>query len=160
MNRSVRFPNSRAYVGAARRTALDFARLLGLSEAKLEELAYAIGEALANAVEHGFRERTYFAVRVWYSSNEHAVVVEVEDDGTGFDPSDVRTPEEDAARGYGITIMRAMADRVSFERNGRIVRLWKFMGAACMPGDAAADSRVRLGEALGRVGDAISGIPH
>jgi glycine/D-amino acid oxidase-like deaminating enzyme len=28
------------------------------------------------------------------------------------------------------------------------------------PGGTAADSRVRLGEALGRVGDAISGIPH
>jgi glycine/D-amino acid oxidase-like deaminating enzyme len=28
------------------------------------------------------------------------------------------------------------------------------------PGDQASDSRVRLGEALGRVGDAISGIPH
>jgi glycine/D-amino acid oxidase-like deaminating enzyme len=28
------------------------------------------------------------------------------------------------------------------------------------PGVTAADSRVRLGEALGRVGDAISGIPH
>lgn len=29
-----------------------------------------------------------------------------------------------------------------------------------VPDGAAADSRVRLGEALGRVGDAISGIPH
>jgi glycine/D-amino acid oxidase-like deaminating enzyme len=28
------------------------------------------------------------------------------------------------------------------------------------PGDAAGDSRVRLGEGLGRVGDVISGIPH
>lgn len=141
MNRSVRFPNSRAYVGAARRTALDFARLLGLSEAKLDELAYAIGEALANAVEHGFRERTYFAVRVWRADSEDAVVVEVEDDGQGFDPTDVRTPEEDAARGYGLTIMRAMADRVTFERNGRVVRLWKSLEAdACMPGGAAAEA--------------------
>ena len=29
-----------------------------------------------------------------------------------------------------------------------------------VPGEAAGDTRVRLGEALGRVGDAISGIPH
>lgn len=114
--------------------------MLGLSEAKLEELGYAVGEALANAVEHGFRERTYFAVRVWRASDENAIVVEIEDDGRGFDPSDVRTPEEDAARGYGITIMRAMADRVSFERNGRVVRLWKFMTAACLPGGAAAEA--------------------
>ena len=127
MNRSVRFPNSRAYVGVARRTAIEFARTLGLPEAKIEELSYAIGEALANAVEHGFRERTYFAVRVWRSRDEAAIVVEVEDYGRGFDPDAVDDPEENAARGYGISIMRAMADRVSFERNGRLVRLWKFL---------------------------------
>lgn len=126
MNRAVRFPNSRAYVGVARRTALEFARTLGLPEAKIEELSYALGEALANAVEHGFRERTYFAVRVWRSAHEAAIVVEVEDDGRGFDPEAVDDPDENAARGYGMSIMRAMADRVSFERNGRLVRLWKF----------------------------------
>jgi anti-sigma regulatory factor (Ser/Thr protein kinase) len=127
VNRSVRFPNSRAYVGVARRTAIEFARTLGLPEPKIEELSYAIGEALANAVEHGFRERTYFAVRVWRSTDEEAIVVEVEDDGRGFDPDAVDDPEENATRGYGISIMRAMADRVSFERNGRLVRLWKFL---------------------------------
>lgn len=125
MNRSVRFPNSRAYVGVARRTVLEFARDLGLAENHLEDLGYAVGEALANAVEHGFRERTYFQVRVWRSSEEDSVVVEVEDDGTGFDPLDVSNPDQEAARGYGISIMRAMVDRVSFERNGRRVRLWK-----------------------------------
>lgn len=127
MNRSVRFPNSRAYVGVARRTALEFARSLGLPDDKLEDLGYAVGEALANAVEHGFRERTYFQIRVWRSSDEDAIIVEVEDDGTGFDPEAVSDPDEDAARGYGISIMRAMADRVSFERNGRRVRLWKLV---------------------------------
>jgi hypothetical protein len=29
-----------------------------------------------------------------------------------------------------------------------------------VPGDTSGDSRVRLGEVLGRVGDLISGIPH
>jgi anti-sigma regulatory factor (Ser/Thr protein kinase) len=142
VNRSVRFPNSRAYVGVARRSAIDFARSLGLPEPRLEELSYAIGEALANAVEHGFRERTYFAIRVWRAQDEDAVVVEVEDDGRGFDPGALDDPDEEAARGYGITIMRAMADRVSFERNGRLVRLWKRFGdpASGMCTDAAAEA--------------------
>ena len=109
--------------------ALEFARTLGLPEEKLEDLGCAVGEALANAVEHGFRERTYFQIRVWRSADEAAIVVEIEDDGTGFDPAAVGDPEEDAMRGYGITIMRAMADRVSFERNGRRVRLWKQLDA-------------------------------
>lgn len=136
MNASVRYPNSPAYVATARRTALEAARKLGLPQSKLDELGYAIGEALANAVEHGFRERTYFAVRVRHSSRENAVVVEVEDDGGGFDPADITAPEVSALRGYGLTIMRAMADRVSFERNGRLVRIWKFMEGAVY-GDAA-----------------------
>jgi anti-sigma regulatory factor (Ser/Thr protein kinase) len=138
MNRSVRFPNSRAYVGVARRTALEFARALGLSEEKLEDLGYAVGEALANAVEHGFRERTFFQIRVWRAAHEDAIVIEVQDDGSGFDPTELSDPDENAARGYGITIMRAMADRVSFERNGRLVRLWKLMSSRAELHDAAA----------------------
>jgi serine/threonine-protein kinase RsbW len=139
MNASVRYPNSPAYVATARRTAIEAARKLGLPAHKLDELGYAIGEALANAVEHGFRERTYFAVRVRHESRENAIVVDVEDVGGGFDPSEVSAPEVSAMRGYGLTIMRAMADRVAFERNGRLVRLWKFLeSAACS--DAAAEA--------------------
>lgn len=127
MNRNLRFPNSRSYVAVARKAVLDAARELGLEGNKLEDLGYAVGEALANAVEHGFRERTYLDVGVRRPQNESAVMVEIGDAGAGFDPSEMKDPQGAALRGYGMTIMRAMADRVSFERNGRLVRIWKYL---------------------------------
>jgi serine/threonine-protein kinase RsbW len=99
-----------------------------------------VGEALANAVEHGYRERTYFQVRAWRADHEDAIVIEVQDDGEGFDPQALSDPDENAARGYGITIMRAMADRVSFERNGRLVRLWKTLRSGSSLLDDAAEA--------------------
>jgi anti-sigma regulatory factor (Ser/Thr protein kinase) len=67
-------------------------------------------------------------------------VIEVQDDGEGFDPQALSDPDENAARGYGITIMRAMADRVSFERNGRLVRLWKTLRSGSSLLDDASEA--------------------
>jgi serine/threonine-protein kinase RsbW len=126
-------------VPVARRTALQFARSLGLPEECEEDLTYAVGEALANAVEHGFRERTYFSIRCW-RDDDVAIVVEVEDDGTGFDPDAPNVSDEIAERGYGISIMRSMVDEVSFQRNGRLVRLHKYLQPRSGPFDDEAAS--------------------
>ena len=133
MKRNIRFPNSRSYVAVARKATLDAVREFGLSESKLEEFGYAVGEALANAVEHGYREDSYLDVRVHAMESDRAIVVEVEDSGMGFNPSEVKDPQAEAVRGYGLQIMRATADRVSFERNGRLVRLRKYLGDANIP---------------------------
>jgi len=122
---SIRFPNAPQYVPIARRAVVEFARECGLSEGACDDLTSAVGEALANAVEHGFRDRTYFAIRCW--REEGSLCVEVEDDGRGFDPDARLEPEANATRGYGITIMRALVDEVMFKRNGRVVRLRKFI---------------------------------
>ena len=120
---SIRFPNAPHYVPLARRVIVEFARTCGLPERASDDLTCAVGEALANAVEHGFRDRTYFAVRCWREGD--AILVEVEDDGRGFDPDERLEPDGNATRGYGITIMRSLVDEVTFKRNGRLVRLRK-----------------------------------
>lgn len=107
---------------------MDFARACGLSEGALDDLQFAVGEALANAVEHGYRDGTYIGVRCWREGDD--IIVEVEDDGTGFEPpeSGGERREPHTVRGYGITIMRALVDHVAYQRNGRVVRLQKRMG--------------------------------
>lgn len=107
---------------------MDFARACGLSEKDLGDLQFAVGEALANAVEHGYRDGTYIGVRCWREADD--IIVEVEDDGSGFDADSSRSRSEPhTVRGYGITIMRALVDHVAYQRNGRIVRLQKRMSA-------------------------------
>lgn len=99
---------------------------LGISEEDLIGIEQAAGEAIANAVEHGFREGSYFEIRA--KLEDCALRIEIEDDGPGFEPHKMSTPR--SARGFGITVMRAFVDRVTFLKRGRIVRLEKRISSA------------------------------
>lgn len=101
---------------------------MGLTSLKADEFIFAIGEALANAAEHGYRDDGYVTVRI-RSMPPAAVVVDVEDDGPGFDAERFSRGDIDETRGFGMKIMQAMADRVEFSREGRRVRLWKLQPA-------------------------------
>lgn len=94
---------------------------LGIGEADLADLEQAVGEAIANAVEHGYREGSYFEIRAKLEGT--ALRIEVEDDGTGFVPLNMSEPR--STRGFGITVMRTLVDRVTFLKRGRVVRLEK-----------------------------------
>jgi anti-sigma regulatory factor (Ser/Thr protein kinase) len=125
--RSLRFPNSKRYVAGARRAILDFARSCNVSPEGCDELVSAAGEALANAVEHGHRSGTFFEVRCW--THDGNVVIEIEDDGDGYDVVRRRDEGEPSLRGYGMTIMRACSDSLAFSRRGRLVRITKAIAA-------------------------------
>jgi serine/threonine-protein kinase RsbW len=89
----------------------------------------ALSEALSNAVLRGNRDRS--GARVWVRAciDDHELVLEVEDEGEGFDldacvndPADPRNLEREDGR--GLFLMRALMDRVEqFRRRGNVVRL-------------------------------------
>lgn len=139
-NHSVRYPSALRYAAVARRAVYEYARAHGLSEDACQDMRFAVGEAIANALEHGHREGTYFSVRCTWEGRD--LVVEVEDDGPGYDPSRSEGAEKPAnsMRGYGMTIMRALTDRVAYQDKGRAVRLFKFVGAEKAPESRAADA--------------------
>jgi len=112
----------------ARRTIVRFAASWFDGEA-LTDIQLAAGEALANAAEHGFRPGTEIEIRC--SCDGHALIIEIRDAGTGFRPPRRRkAPPTGAPRGYGITIMRTLMDRVRYSHNGTRVRLTKFVSPA------------------------------
>ncbi len=92
-------------------------------------LPVALTEALSNAILRGNREDAEKWVRVRVQFADREVIVEVEDQGEGFDleacTTDPTTPEnlyrED---GRGLFLMRALMDRVErFHGEGNVVRL-------------------------------------
>lgn len=101
---------------------------MGLTGRNSVEFIFAVGEALANAVEHGFREHTFVTVRIHRVSDPLAIVVDVEDDGPGFN-AEQYSDDTSSSRGFGMRIMEAMADRIEFGLDGRRVRLWKRQAA-------------------------------
>ncbi|MFN2461390.1 MAG: ATP-binding protein [Candidatus Velthaea sp.] len=113
-------------VRAARGAVVDFARTCGLSGLGLSDVESAVGEALANAAEHGGGASCEFEVTA--RCDRDTLVVEVADKGPGFEhwnATDFLRPLDSAPRGFGIFIMRAVMDRVEYSEGGRHLRLVK-----------------------------------
>jgi anti-sigma regulatory factor (Ser/Thr protein kinase) len=117
-----RFPSAPRYAGAARRVVRRFLIAAEVPQDVADDLESAVGEAIANAIEHGYRPGTYFSVAI--SCKDDVVEVQVEDNGTGF----ILVPSKadpGRMRGFGMTIMRTLTDEVKFDRGGRRVSLRK-----------------------------------
>lgn len=106
-------------------------------EARLSEMAElalrtAVTEAAANAIRHGSPEGVRNHVRVTFHVEPAQLIVEVADQGRGFDPASVPAPVPAELRenGYGLHIMRESMDRVEFFRDeaGMLVRMTKLLG--------------------------------
>lgn len=93
----------------------------------------AVTEAAANAILHGSPEGPRNHVRVSFVVDGKLLIVEVADQGRGFDPQGVPAPAAADLRenGYGLHIMRSSMDRVEFLRDdrGMVVRMTQSLGA-------------------------------
>lgn len=120
-----RYRSERASVAIARRAVSDFARHCGFDRPALSDIESALGEALANAVEHGHRDHGWFRVNCEFDAE--VLVMEVKDLGGGFDFEQPIAAEraELQPRGFGRTIMRACMDDVHYSDGGTRVRLIK-----------------------------------
>ncbi len=119
------FRGTPSSVRDARGAIVNYARMCGFSQDEIHEIALAAGEALANAVEHGSKSLGHITVACRFLDGE--LIVDVVDDGPGFDYSNVTScrRDPDALRGFGISIMHALMDGVAFEARGSHVRLHK-----------------------------------
>jgi serine/threonine-protein kinase RsbW len=92
-------------------------------------MCLALTEALVNAVQHGNHSDPTKRVRVRHQVTAVRVLVEVEDDGAGFDPRKVPDPcaPENLERpgGRGLLLMRSSMTWVRFNPRGNRVTLCK-----------------------------------
>jgi serine/threonine-protein kinase RsbW len=102
-------------------------RVLAYPSRDIFAVTLALNEAVVNAFRHGNRDDPSKSVVVRYLVRPDEVLLEVEDQGQGFDPSAVPDPltEEGLNRpaGRGLFMMRAYMTWVSFNREGNRVTL-------------------------------------
>jgi anti-sigma regulatory factor (Ser/Thr protein kinase) len=124
------FPAALSEIPTARRHVAEQAEACGLSGPALFDLLLAVGEALANAVKHGSPRRQADRVHVRVGVQDGGVIVEVRDQGNGFDASPICPPEVYEAGGRGIPFMRALLDDLRFDCHptGTSVLLFKRIG--------------------------------
>jgi serine/threonine-protein kinase RsbW len=104
----------------------------GTAKEAEEGIEIAIYEALANAMIHGNHENQENHVHVTCRCcMDGEVLISVRDEGEGFDSQVVPDPTEAQrlllSHGRGLHLMKALMDEVSFEENGRVVRMRKRM---------------------------------
>jgi serine/threonine-protein kinase RsbW len=89
----------------------------------------AVEEALVNAVKHGHGGDPTKCVSIRYSVGQRGVLIEVEDQGRGFDPDRVPDPLDpqnlERPCGRGLFLMRSYMTSVRFSRRGSRVTLYK-----------------------------------
>lgn len=101
---------------------------LGQSHDFLGRFLTGFMEAMNNAIKHGNKENPNKRVRVLVAVyDDDQVVLEVEDEGEGFDYETVLKRsgviDIEAESGRGIFLMQKMADDIEFFNGGRGVRL-------------------------------------
>jgi serine/threonine-protein kinase RsbW len=89
-------------------------------------------EAIVNALKHGNQSDPAKRVRVRYRVDAERVLVQVADDGMGFDLERVSDPlaaeNLERSSGRGFLLMRSYMTWIRFNRRGNIVTLCKYRG--------------------------------
>ncbi len=106
----VRIPPNARFSRSVRHQVLSFAGNHEISDQELEDFIFAVGEALANAIEHS---RTSDVIEVHCQIEDDKILATIVDSGAGFssDPiSNVSLPDALTERGRGLPIMRRCTD--------------------------------------------------
>jgi serine/threonine-protein kinase RsbW len=114
------------YITLCRLALTGLSGLRPFSEELLADLKLALTEACSNSVRHAYGGAGRGVVEIVYDLLPDRLVIEVSDEGEGFDPDRARFGGEDLAEGgLGIAIIRAIADDVEIgtRANGKGSRL-------------------------------------
>ncbi|MGH2954720.1 MAG: ATP-binding protein [Solirubrobacterales bacterium] len=122
---SLELPAVPEAVPAARHAVADFARY---HEADVAGINMAVSEAVGNAVRHAFLRRDPGSIWVRAGRIDDAIVVVVEDDGSGVEPR-IDSP----GLGLGIPIIESVCETLTIERRegggARVVMRFALVGA-------------------------------
>jgi serine/threonine-protein kinase RsbW len=129
-------PARAEYITLCRLALTGIARVRNLPDQVLADLKLALTEAASNSVRHAYTGDTEVGVvEISYELRSDRLVIEVSDEGEGFDPNEAGgAPEELSEGGLGIAIIRAIADEVEIGTQpggkGSRLRFEKELGSA------------------------------
>src|SRR5215469_2565522 len=106
----LRIPPDAVFARTVRDAFLGFGKLHNIADSDLETLLFAVGEALANAIEHS---ATGLDIEVFAEVDDEQIVATVIDYGQGLDmlpQPHMPLPESLSERGRGIPIMQRCSD--------------------------------------------------
>jgi serine/threonine-protein kinase RsbW len=117
----VNLPSSKESMGKIEPILMQVQTIADIPEDRFYNLLISVTEAVNNAIMHGNGFDSSKTVTVTLTATEDYVEIEVQDEGSGFDPDMVADPREPEnllkASGRGIFIIKSLIEQVSFENN-------------------------------------------
>jgi serine/threonine-protein kinase RsbW len=110
----LRIPAKAEYITLCRLALTGISRLRPFGDETLADLKLALTEACSNSVRHAYAGGDG-SVHIRYELHDDRLVIEVADDGEGFDPAQSAEAGDDddlTEGGLGIAIIRSIADDV------------------------------------------------
>lgn len=130
---SLEFPARAEYVVLARLAMAGLGRTARIDDETVADLKLALSEAVNNAVLHAYPDEPG-SVRITYELAPERVSIIVEDEGRGFEPTQLPKLSRTELRedSMGMTIVAAVVDSVTIERRadapGMRLRFEKALG--------------------------------
>ncbi|WP_370326465.1 ATP-binding protein [Euzebya sp.] len=117
---TLRLPSAAYVVGIARSMAVAAAASAQVPEDRIDDVRTCTSEAVTNAVQAHRRIEVTLPIVVRTTTDGGRFVLEVGDSGPGLDPQVPPNGTVDALRegGYGIPVMRALADSFDIASGG------------------------------------------
>jgi serine/threonine-protein kinase RsbW len=125
------FPARPEFIALARLALTGLARTRGLSQELVADLKLALTEACSNSVRHAYQAGRLGTVAIQYQLSPDRIVIEITDEGSGFDPKTLKRAQEELDEGgLGIAIIRAVTDDLEIgarPEGGSRLRFMKFL---------------------------------
>jgi serine/threonine-protein kinase RsbW len=124
--------NKLGYERVAMACAASFAKMMGFSDERIEDLKTMVAEAAINAIQHGNKDRPDAKVSMSMNLKDGALQIAVADNGGGIKdlppkPDISRIIEKlDPPTGFGTFLIKQLADEVEFNEmtdGGHMVKM-------------------------------------
>ncbi len=116
------FRNDDAELGPLSEWFRGFARENGIAGARALDFELCLNEIVTNVIHYAYADRGAHEIRIFLKRESGELRATVEDDGRPFNPLEKEAPaipaslEEARVGGWGIPLVRAFADGLSYER--------------------------------------------
>ena len=105
----------------------DVCDVFNVNEDSYGNILIAVTEAVNNAMYHGNKGNPDKNIKIGFESHEKDIQFSIADEGTGFDYDNLPDPTDplniDKPNGRGVFLMKNLADKVEFNKNGQEVLL-------------------------------------
>lgn len=118
----MRIPSDISYIRKTSKRIEKFLVEHNVSASEIFDIRLCAEEAIKNAIIHGNKQNSNLFVNVSYAIDDGKFVMEVEDEGEGFNPGELPDPTEGdnilKSGGRGVFLIYKLMDKVEYKGRG------------------------------------------